>query len=120
MLTFLKLWENMQSQEDSPLNASGESSLSMQAIRSGLELRGESNRTFWDDFLQLCNNGDGLSELLNVKPEQISLWSSRIRAMIEQVNREDDNQNASKKNVLPTGDSHFSSSGEQSPTQSPF
>jgi hypothetical protein len=112
MLTFLKLWELMQSQDDSPLNSSGESSNAMHAIRAGMNLQGEnSNRSFWDDFLKLCNNTEGMSELLDVRPDQIAKWTTKIRNMVQQVEN-DDRNDIDKKQVLPTGDGSFDNTNQ--------
>ncbi len=102
MITFLRLWENMQ--EDQPLMTS-DASLAAQTVRAGLNLRGkDAGSTFWDDFLQMCNNSAGMGELLDVRPEQVGRWASRIGELVSRVNKEDDHQSAGQKNVLPTGD----------------
>jgi tRNA A37 N6-isopentenylltransferase MiaA len=103
MLTFLSLWEQMKSHEDQPLTTGG-SSLAMQTISAGLNLRGEdAHKTFWDDFIQLCNNSAGLAELLDVTPEQVSKWTLRINQLIEQARREG-GHNSDRKNLISTGD----------------
>lgn len=103
MLTFLKLWEIMSSQESLPLNASGESSPAMRSIRRGLEMRGDSNRTFWDDFVQLCNDTDGVAELLGVQPDQVAGWGARVNELVEKVDREYSDQGISRNQVVSTG-----------------
>jgi hypothetical protein len=100
MMTFLNLWENMQNQQDQPLSSSGGSSLAMQAVRAGMEFRGG---TFWDDFLKLCRNSEGVAELFDVKPDQVVGWSARIGEMRDQVQQEDNLANANQKNVISTG-----------------
>ncbi len=106
-VSFHTLWEQIQSHspdEFQPLSASSANvSKAAQVIRTGLNLRGEDgSKTFWDDFVQVCNDTDGLAELLEVHPEQVAKWGSRVRDMIEKVNKEDDNSNT-EKHVMPTG-----------------
>ncbi len=96
----------MQSNDDegSPLQYSDSSPAAMDIIRSGLRLRGEdSSRSFWDDFLQMCSNSDGFAELLDVRPEQVAKWTSRIREMMDKVEKSEEQDSADKKNILQTG-----------------
>ena len=96
-VSFRLLWENMHADEK---DAEHIDTKSMQAIRAGISI----NETFWDDFLQVCNNTDALADLLNIRPEQIASWGSRVKHNLELVNKADKKQNAEKTKVMDTGD----------------
>lgn len=73
----------------------------MQAIRTGLGV----SETFWDNFLAVTNNTDGLAELLGVRPDQVAGWGARIRQNLDKVQNTDavnDEQPMTK--VLDTGE----------------
>lgn len=90
---------------DAPLQGSGVDSKSMNVIRTGLNLRSKQEcGNFWDDFLQVCNNSDGMAELLEVRPDQIAKWTSKVRDMLDKATGSD-SQGDGKKEMLPTGDS---------------
>lgn len=87
---------------------SGEDTKATQIIRAGLHLRHEGETPFWDDFMQICANADGLAHLLGVKPEQVSTWTSRIKdalAQEEKQSQNDPNETDERDEMLPTGDS---------------
>lgn len=56
-------------------------------IRKGLNIRKEGD--FWDDFIQICNDSNSLSKLLNIPKEKITSWSGKIRSMIQEVKKKD-------------------------------
>lgn len=56
-------------------------------IRKGLNIRKESD--FWDDFIQICNDSNALSKLLNVPKEKITSWAGRINSAIKNVKKKD-------------------------------
>lgn len=60
---------------------------SSSAIRTGLGIRDD----FWDDFLLVINNSDGLSELLDVPVTKISSWHDKIKENLEKVKHNDMN-----------------------------
>jgi hypothetical protein len=72
----------------------------MDAIRSGMNIRPE----FWDDFMQLCGNAEGLSELLEMPRHKISAWTPKVIAALERVKQADDGEAAhNKAKTIPTG-----------------
>lgn len=105
MVSFFDLWERMDS-VDTPLMDSGENSKASQALRSGKNLRKEDERPFWDEFMELCSNSDGLADLLGVDSSQVIGWPSRIRELLQQIDDHDQSRGDAdeEKQVLPTGD----------------
>lgn len=98
-LSFSKLLENMQR------DAEENDRKAKEAIRAGLNLRTAGCGSFWDDFIQVCGNTQGMAELLGVPSHQIARWAGRIRECITKVNREDSEQNKNGKAVMiSTGD----------------
>lgn len=102
-LSFRQLWENM---ENSPLMNSGEDSRALTAVRAGKDLRAEEDSPFWDDFITLCANRDGLAELLDVTPEKISTWPARIKEHLDKLLKHDaeDPTKPEDTEQIPTGD----------------
>ena len=66
---------------------------SIAVVRAGLNIRPD----FWDDFIRICGNADGLSELLDVPKEKISNWSVKINKILEEIGTMDDAEAGSKK-----------------------
>lgn len=95
MSSFQKLWENIQSQQEMPND-----DRAMSAIRTGLGV----NDSFWDDFLKVINNSEGLSELLEIPVTKISKWHANVKNVLEKV-RSSDGTPSQKKNkkLLKTG-----------------
>ena len=97
MSSFQKLWENIQLQKE---NSSQKESKSMSAIRNGIGIR----ENFWDDFLQLINGSEDLSELLDVPVSKISLWHEKIHHALEKVKKADSSLNPKDNSkLLKTG-----------------
>lgn len=91
----------------SPLMDSGEETRGMGVIRSGMALRGDDDGSFWEEFISLCSNADGLADLLGVKRESVTSWASRIREALENVRRHDQQSEEKPDEVekmIPTGD----------------
>lgn len=103
MVSFRSLWEQM---ESSPLMTSGDDSRALNAVRAGKNLHSDDDVPFWDEFITLCANRDGLAELLDISPEKISSWPSRIKEQLEKLQKSDvSNPKAEEeKEVIPTGD----------------
>ncbi len=79
-----------------PLLDTGEDTKSMEIIRNGLNL----DKNFWENFIKICNN-EGIADLLNVKPYQISEWVPRIRLALKRVEESDRQQKKDK--MINTG-----------------
>ena len=95
-MTFVELWESMQADKKGPTE-----DRKISVIRSGIGIR----ENFWEDFLSVINNSEGLSELLDVPTTKISEWHERISKALEQVKQIDGEQQP-KNNVklLKSGD----------------
>lgn len=95
MVSFRQLWENMSS-DKSPLDDEA-----MSAIRTGIGVR----ENFWDDFLLVVNNSEGLSKLLGVPAAEIGGWHAKVRHVLEKVKQADGMPDPKEKGkLLPTGD----------------
>jgi hypothetical protein len=104
VISFQQLWEQM---DDSvPLMDSGEEPRAMAVIRSGLDLHPDDETSFWQDFMDLASNTEGMAELLDIRPEQVSRWSQKIQDYIEKTEAQDSQDPAKEddKEVFPTGD----------------
>jgi hypothetical protein len=105
MLSFDFMLEQLELQNQAPLMDSGVESKAMQVVRSGLALRNKGDQSFWQDFTRLCANADGLADLLNVKPEIIASWASKIQQAIDAVQKHDQQHGDSgSETLMPTGE----------------
>lgn len=122
-LSFLEVWERMviedvELNQDPPLDghdplmSSGQDSRAMQVVRAGMNLRNPDDPAFWDDFMNLCSNSQGMAELLGVKESEIRTWSSKIRDIIRQVEEMDQSnpEGENDQKVMSTGDGAMTSS----------
>lgn len=82
MTSFQKLWENIQSDK---AKKTPHDDRAMSAIRTGIGVREE----FWDDFLQVINNSEGLAELLEIPVSKISSWHDKVQHALEKVKQAD-------------------------------
>lgn len=80
MISFQRLWENIEASKKSPLDDKA-----MSAIRTGIGVREE----FWDDFLAVVNNSEGLSALLDIPSVKIGAWHEKVRNTLEKVRQAD-------------------------------
>ena len=108
MAGFYDLWEKVDTADDGvtttddneklpPLLDSGDDSKAMEVVRIGMTV----GKDFWDSFSKLCNNAEGLSELLGVREDQISEWPAKIKENLDKVSQSD-TQN--KSNLVSTGE----------------
>ena len=100
MPTFMQLWECMHSHNEHTETGA------VRAIRTGLNIRD----TFWDDFMQACNNQEGMADLLQVRPNQIATWATRIKENLEKVQHadvRDDGEEKAKTKIIDTGDGNL-------------
>lgn len=88
-LTYAELLALMEMNQDpstGDLMGSGEETRSMKVIRAGMNLReSDDELEFWNDFMQLCGDSEGMSELLGVKPAEVRRWTAKIRENINRV-----------------------------------
>ena len=101
-LSFRSLWEQM---EKNPLMTSGLDSQALTAVRAGEGLHDEGETSFWDEFITLCANRDGLAELLDVSPDKISSWPARIQEYQEKMQKHnlESPHEPEEKEMIPTG-----------------
>lgn len=106
MVSFGELWESMDKSGTSPLMGSGEDGQTLSVVRSGKDLRKEDESSFWDDFISLCGNVQGMSDLLNVSPEKIRAWPNKIQDALDKLESHDAESPNVKTDteVVPTGD----------------
>lgn len=107
MVSFCQLWEKLDQEAGSPLMDSGLETKAVQAVRAGENLRSEDEQSFWEDFIQLCTNSDGLAELLGVRREQVTSWPKKIRAAMQDLdrhNKQPDGENEEEQEMLATGE----------------
>jgi hypothetical protein len=106
-LTFSILLEQMESGNGSPLMDSGEETRAASVIRAGLDLHGEDESSFWEEFSDLCSNSDGMADLLGVSSEQVAGWPAKIRDKLDHVEKHDAESPSmgDENEVMPTGDS---------------
>lgn len=102
------LWEQIDKEKsiNSPLMNSGEDSKAIIVVRAGNELHEKGKRTFWDEFMSLCNNADGLSQLLDVPVDKIKNWPEKIKDNLDKLERQTSvspNEKI-KTELMPTGE----------------
>jgi hypothetical protein len=99
-MNFRKLWENMKYAKDQGSESPEIDPMAVTAIRTGLGI----SESFWDDFIQILNNSEGLSALLDVSVDEISTWRKKIEDALSQVGEEDGDLDVGKnKKLVKTG-----------------
>jgi len=80
-----------------------ENAKAMEIIRKGLAFAKPGCKDFWESFKELCNDRDGLAQLLGANETDISSWPSRIEQMLEKVRMADSSDAGDKKaELVPT------------------
>lgn len=97
---------------DGALLTSGEEGIGLRAIRNGMNLRKEDCGSFWDDFVTVCGDADGMADLLEVPREKIASWPSKVKEALEQV-ESSDSEDDGKKSELMSTDGNEGPSGDQ-------
>ena len=87
MISFFDLWERMDSA--TPLMDSGEDTKALQVIRAGNSLHKKDDRSFWEEFMELCANSQGMADLLNINSSIVTNWTSKIQELLKQVDNID-------------------------------
>lgn len=103
MVTFRSLWEQM---DKNPLMNSGIDSQALTAVRAGESLHAEDETSFWDEFITICSNREGLAELLDVSPDKVSSWPARIQEYQEDLKKStaESPHEEEETEMIPTGD----------------
>jgi hypothetical protein len=108
MVSFAQLLEQLEKSKSQslPLMTSGEGGKALNVIRAGKELHDEKDTPFWDEFISLCGNSDGLSELFGVSKEKILSWPSKIQDMLDRLEQHNAESPVGKedKEVMATGE----------------
>lgn len=81
-----------------------QNSKSLNVIRSGNNIRNSECGNFWDDFANLCNNAEGMAELLDIPREKVTGWAGRISELRKEVESEDSNKTNKKHRVIKNGE----------------
>ena len=98
-MSFRKLWENMNASKDKKASSDVDEG-AIAAIKTGLNV----NETFWQDFILVLNNSEGLSALLDTPIEKIITWRKNIENAIAVVEeREGKIEFKKNKKLLKTG-----------------
>lgn len=103
----LALMETNQDPMSGDLMGSGEETRAMKVVRAGMNLReSEDDMEFWNDFMQLCGDAEGMAELLGVKPAEVRRWTAKVRENISKVQEVNSTNPEGEDNskVMPTGD----------------
>lgn len=69
---------------------------SIAVIEKGMEL----DEKFWDNFLEILNNTDGLAQLLDISSSKISTWHEKIKDAIKERDELNKNKPVGKNNKL--------------------
>ena len=85
----------MQDDDAPPLDDSGIESKAMQVIRVGNNLRSKGDGSFWDDFIRVIGNSEGIAELLGVSSDIVSRWGPKVQEAMQKVERADQNEKGS-------------------------
>ena len=90
----------------SPLMDSGDDGQILTLVRSGKDLRQDDDSPFWDDFITLCGNIQGMSDLLGVPSDKIRQWPGKIQEALDKLETHDAESPNVKTDteVIPTGD----------------
>ena len=113
--SFLDLLERMQDDDAPPLDDSGIESKAMQVIRVGNNLRSKGDGSFWDDFIRVIGNSEGIAELLGVSSDIVSRWGPKVQEAMQKVERADQNEKGSDDKEQQT----IATGGGSEPAQNP-
>ncbi len=92
-MTFLEAWERVRSIRESHDDAA------IGAIFTGINVADD----FWDNFILVCNNKEGLAALLNVSPEKIASWPPVIQQSLEKSKSLKNPESKEKTHMIDTG-----------------
>lgn len=92
-MTFLEAWENLRSIRENTEDAA------VGAIFTGVNV----SEDFWDNFILVCNNKEGLAALLNVSPEKIASWPSAVQQHLEKSKAHKNPESKEKTQMIDTG-----------------
>jgi hypothetical protein len=96
-MNFQRLWENMKlgKESEQPVDDRVAS-----VIRTGFG----ASESFWDDFVKVLNNSEGLAQLLDVSVEDIATWRNKVTDALDKVKAMDSTKEVGKnKKLVKTG-----------------
>jgi len=93
-MTFLEAWENIRSIKEQSDDAA------IEAIFTGINVVDN----FWDNFILVCNNKDGMAALLNVSPEKIASWPPIIQNYLDKSKNHKNPESKEKTQIISTGE----------------
>ncbi len=116
MVSFGQLLEELNKPKASPLMSNGEDGRILNVVRVGSEFHEEDETSFWDEFIELCYNSEGLAQLLGVSREKVIGWPAKIKDALDKLERHHAESPSQKvdKEMIPTGDN-----GAFTPNQDP-
>jgi hypothetical protein len=92
-MTFLETWEKLNSIKEHNTDAA------IGAIFTGLNVADD----FWDNFILVCNNKEGLSALLKINPDKVALWPLSIKQNLEKAKSEKNPESKETTRIMDTG-----------------
>jgi hypothetical protein len=92
-MTFLEAWENIRSIRENTDDAA------IGAIFTGINV----SEDFWDNFILVCNNKEGLAALLNISPEKVASWPPVVQQYLEKSKAHKNPESKEKTHMLDTG-----------------
>lgn len=93
-MTFFEAWERVRSIKEHNDDAA------ITAIFTGINVADN----FWDNFILVCNNKEGMSALLKVDSEKIASWPLIIQKYLEKSKAHKNPETKEKTQMLDTGD----------------
>lgn len=120
-MSFAKFIEAMDREQSrsSPLMDSGDENRSLRVVRSGNSFRNNDDGSFWEEFISLCGDAEGMAGLLGVRREQVANWPSRIRKAKDRVEMHDqmpEEKPEEDRKLMPTGDNGAITRDRMGPT----
>jgi hypothetical protein len=90
-MRFLEAWDRVQGFVENDDTA-------LSAITTGQNVASD----FWDNFIMVCNNKEGVAALLGVSPDKVATWPTMIKEKLDQAEPED--SDPTKTSLIHTGD----------------
>lgn len=91
MLTFKEFQEVSDEKDDEK---------AVEVVRKGMNL----NKYFWDDFLSLCSNSDGMAQLLGAPKDKITSLNQKINKIKDEIEKKDSSETKKRDKIIKTGD----------------
>lgn len=92
-MTFLEAWEKARNIKESSDDAA------IGAIFTGINVA----NNFWDNFILVCNNKEGMAVLLNVSPEKVASWPLAVQENLEKSKDHKNPEAKEKTHIIDTG-----------------